>query len=740
MVSDNNNHNVTPSLEEGNNERDRGFPLRLLMPLAAVILFWAFLLTYYDEKIHIQVIAYAGLARAALIVLVIFASGYGLGSWCLRLLGFLPASIQKSGEGSEKTPFRALCFLSLALGMGMLGLLLLFLGFLGMLKPSVLYPVFGFLLLVGMPHYKDSLSRFPPWWRTIQQKDLGLTTLLAVSFLILMLSLYFVCTLPLPVQYDVLEYHLGSLQQSLREGSIHPQPGIFYSYLPFGMEALYAAGLVLEGEGGYLGPKMINFGLWLVLMLGMYILAGEMGFRRDWRLFGLVLLGMNPLVFNVSLDAYVEPGQMVYVASALVCWMLWMRDRQEAQVATRGWLWLSFLFWGLSLGVKYSIFGIGILPFLLVLLPYGLSQGRKPVGRGIFVQEWLICSLKGMIIIAVAFLPWMIRNVYHTGNPVFPFLSNWIGGKGVWSPEQMAFYMRVNRESAPLSWDHLRLYFFKWRVVGALYFLPILLVPLVSRRDKKGVALAVFFLCGFFLWNLFLQPPARFLVPMVPVLVIIVLIVLRRILRPGSIAVILLLPYIAFALLALQMRVVKVFNTGYVKAALFCFEQDDFLQDQLGAYWEAVERINNRFSPDAKLLFLYEARSLYIQRPVTANSVFDRSPLLQIAREQEDARGIYDELLERGYTHVLVNEIELNRLIHTYGCGDIQSVAALFQDPGANLTAFEELYGPYLFDGDYPTNRSKIRAFWALIRQDIVFERWDERGLRFYIAEIREGK
>jgi len=719
------NHNVSPYL---------------ILSLSLVLLGSAFILTCYQEKIPIQIIAYGEVFRSALLVLLIFLVAYGIGSrageW-LRLDREDAEKFQTRGEEEEDSANwgHGRFFISMALGMGILGFLILFLGSFGLLKKNILFIVFGVLFLCGIPQYIRVLRCVTTPGNAFSRKRFDPISVMAVAGLCLIVILYLFCSLPLPINYDVLEYHLGALGQSLNQGTIKPQPHVFYSYLPFGIETFFAAGMVLEGENLCYTPKLLNFGFFILSLCGLYALLALIGLERPWRLLGLILFGMNRLVFTVALDAFVEMGQTVYVLGALVCWSLWWKKNEKK------YLWMSFVFWGFSLGAKFSILGLGIIPYVLILIPVGmrLSRDSLPLSEGSqydFLKSWARTVLLGILILLCIFSPWMIRAYYHTGNPFFPFLSG-LFPSDVWTLEQMKHYMDVNRSSPLFSAGYFRILLSKWQDLGFLYVLPVLLILFLYPRDPLVWGLGGFAILGYLFWNLFIEPPARFLVPLVPVFIALTLLVFRRLFTLSRLRVLFLLPYIVFIVFAFEMRFVELFNTGYLKASLFCYDQNDFLLDQLGMYKEAADFINKDLAPDSKLLFLYEARTFYIKRHVTSNTVFDTSPLLAIAHQSKDAEGMRSKLLELGFTYMLVNEIELNRLIHTYAPGEKTGLfRSLFQDPGANLTAFEDLYGPYHFDPRFPENRRKLRDFIALVRKNIVFERWDDRGLGFYIAGL----
>ncbi|HOE62363.1 MAG TPA: hypothetical protein PKW18_00990 [Candidatus Sumerlaeota bacterium] len=685
--------------------------------ISALVIFIAYYSVFFQEKTDLQAVAYLGVARWFWAGALIFLAAYASGEWALfffRLRDIRP---------------RVRLFLAMALGLGILSMLMCALGNCGMLTRGYAFFLLMGLALAGLPFYRQMVGEIFRWVGSIREKSSGAPVFICLCLLVMIFLLYGISALPLPINYDVMEYHLGAPQQSLRAGSLAPHLGIFYSYLPFGAEALFAAGMVVGSGEPFFNPKVIHFGFWLLACYGIYILAGLFGLERGWGLFAVVLFGMNRLVFSVGQDAFVEFCQTVYVVAALAAWVLWFRGRAGKP------LFLSFIFWGFALGVKYSILGIGILPFLLILLPYGLYQREE---KRFFIL-WAKYSFGGLLAVAIAFAPWMVRSLLYTGNPFFPFFSQVFRWDG-WTPQQMAYYMQSNRAVAPFSPSHLWFMISKGMDVGAFYYLPLFLALILFRKERQVWALAGFAFLGCLVWNLFLQPPARFMVPIVPVMALVAAFVLRLLARQSKIGAACLIPYMAFILTAGQLHFVELFNTGYIKAALFCYDQRDFLMEQLGAYYEASQIINNDLPPDARILFIYEARIYYMERPAAANSVFDKSPLVEIAEMESDAEGMRNRLLSMGYTHVLLNEIELNRLIKTYAPRSVverEGVASIFEDSRANLTAFENLYGSYHLDERFPANRKKIREFIALVEKRKIFERRDERGLAFYLSSLK---
>src|SRR5207244_2784964 len=103
---------------------------------------------------------------------------------------------------------------------------------------------------------------------------------------------------------------------------------------------------------------------------------------------------------------------MLWLTAAVLSWARWRRDGG----ASRGWLCLSAVFSGLALGAKYyagiSAALLGI--FLIAGWAQGAEKRRRAADLGVFV-----------VLATVLFSPWLIKNAWFVGNPVFPFLYRW---------------------------------------------------------------------------------------------------------------------------------------------------------------------------------------------------------------------------------------------------------------------------------------------------------------------------
>ncbi len=99
---------------------------------------------------------------------------------------------------------------------------------------------------------------------------------------------------------------------------------------------------------------------------------------------------------------------------------------------------------------------------------------------------------------------------------------------------------------------------------------------------------------------------------------------------------------------------------------------------QLPGY-EYFKVVNHELPPDASILLVGDAKAFYFQRDVDYCVVFNRNPFVEAIRSAQTGRDIINWLRDQGYTHVLVNWSEVNRLSATYGFAP-QITPGLFDD------------------------------------------------------------
>jgi hypothetical protein len=303
----------------------------------------------------------------------------------------------------------------------------------------------GFALVICLPlgwwarSAKRSLPNLRANIRRLQASIRGLPT--AERMLVLYLTFTFALTLALTLappsanDYDSLVYHLGAPAQYLRAGRIVELPYDHHSYFPFLTEMLFALGLAAKGA---VLAKLFH---WLMLPLCcMALMAmGSRHFSRRVGLLSAALFATIPLVQIEATTAYVDLSLCAFVLLAFLCFANWLETRACA------WILGSGVFCGFALGVKYS----GVLYFLW-LLAWAIGLWIRDKTRTASVSDRLCRNDRpdvsaGAALVGFALVSllvgggWYLRNIFWTGNPVYPFAYEIFGGKG-WTLEMAKAY------------------------------------------------------------------------------------------------------------------------------------------------------------------------------------------------------------------------------------------------------------------------------------------------------------
>lgn len=573
---------------------------------------------------------------------LLFWGGWGFGTHLLRLFGSLPMG------RLERT------VLSAGLGLGALSFVLLFLGMAGLFQPEAFLTLIALLLLAAVLAPRESRAIFPNRiGRALAGEEKVLLAFLGGGVVLTWLT-----TLPPPVFYDALMYHLGVPNLYLIHGGIENLPHVVHSYFPFGVEMLYLLGIWM---GGLQLAGLVNFGLGLLAAMTLAALAMRY-WGRQRALMAVTLYLLSPMAILLSRYASSENGLSFYFLLTVLCLYRWREDGRE------GWLLLAGIYGGLAFGTKYvgGLFGV-LLPslFLVFLALHGGAEER--VRRALRALGVFLCAA------AAVSLPWLVKNALFTGNPFYPTFTS-LFGPASWVPEQA----RMLAGSAHALWagDHSwkDLLLLPWNLAfggdefGAAskgnlilgLFLPAAAVLVLKVKDGRARALTLLLGAYFVLWATTFWM-ARFLLPFSALGSIVIILALtgknpsRGRLRAVT----------ALVVTALLLHGAVLFRDEPTRRtfrpALGLESGDEYLRGLLRVY-PAVEFINRALPADARILVLGETRVAYLERDHLFQSVFDRPLVDALVGGQREPDAIVASLKEEGLTHVLLNLAELERL------------------------------------------------------------------------------
>jgi 4-amino-4-deoxy-L-arabinose transferase-like glycosyltransferase len=234
--------------------------------------------------------------------------------------------------------------------------------------------------------------------------------LLAVVLLIVIGSIIILSMVP-PVTRDELVHHLAVPKLYLKHGGIYEIPYMDFSYFPMNLDLLYMIPLYF---GNDIVPKFIHF---IFALLTAWLLFGYLKKRtiKVYGLAGAILFLSIPVIIKLSITAYVDLGVIFFTFASLLFVIKWLNEGFKKR-----YLFFAGIMCGLALGTKYS----AIVAFALIALfiPFLFSRYAKEKER-LFIRS--LSHLMIFLLASIAiFSPWMARNYYWKGNPIYPLYNN----------------------------------------------------------------------------------------------------------------------------------------------------------------------------------------------------------------------------------------------------------------------------------------------------------------------------
>jgi hypothetical protein len=519
---------------------------------------------------------------------------------------------------------------------------LLALGLAGAFRPAAILGVT--LLLAALGRWRRNGWRFRP--------------ALAVSAPVLLLL---PVTLAPPFFYDALVYHLGLPWQALLDGRISPHPENVFATFPPLAQMIFAGPLAIGLDRI---PALLHLASFIAAATVVAALARRLGAPRWMAILGGTAVPILPAVALVPALAAAEGWLIapVAAAAALVLWRGRGRGNGRSGIDRASAI-LAGLLCGAACAARLQgIAWSGIVLALLVVR----SRAR----------------LRDTLLAAAAWLagsaPWWVKNAILLGEPLAP-----IG----WRREGMETLWRDAGSRVHLAWSASESLGALWVAIephlayaGPLILAALLAIAASSQRRAGSVEgrtawLGLGALAGTIAWaatgNL-----ARFLAPVLALVLVLAAASGRtRIGRwAGGLA------------LASAVTLGAVFTWQQMSrwgGLALPFEAETsgmrgaVTNNPMPAFAAARD-----LPPDAKVLFVGEARVYRFPRRFVAPSQHDVSPLRDPLESMTTPREIQVWLASRGYTHLLVNASELARLAPMYPVAPFRTDAGRrrFQD------------------------------------------------------------
>ncbi len=321
--------------------------------------------------------------------------------------------------------------------------------------------------------------------------------------IVMVLSISFLGALAPPSHLDVLNYHFALLRQCLQSHSLIFNPTFFYGATPFNAEMLSGfMALLSDLRGG----QFIQFIAGLLLVVSVFAVG-----KKHFNLL-TAIIASSIFVSTLFLPAILSEAKNDQLLALLSFWAFYYFARAQIESDGRA-LIVGAVFGGLAGGMKLYGLGIPSIGFLFII--FSAIGGKTKI-------DYRRIALAGAISL-ILILPWYIRSLILTGNPIHPFLSNLFGDR-YWD-SVLNFKFNLMREWRYVRVNPLQFLISPFRVtfdadayfarIGPIYLSLLPAAILFGGKNKLlkffGWASLIYFILWFFILH-----DARYLLPILP--------------------------------------------------------------------------------------------------------------------------------------------------------------------------------------------------------------------------------
>ncbi|HBE04212.1 MAG TPA: hypothetical protein DC049_17305 [Spirochaetia bacterium] len=459
--------------------------------------------------------------------------------------------------------------------------------------------------------------------------------------------------------YDALVYHLSVPNLYILKHKIVPLDYLMFSNSPLNINMLYTLSLLLSDE---ILARFMHFFLTFVSAVTIFAI-GRRFYNITVGLLAALMYYSIPIVLSNSWGCGNDAGMTFFFALALFSFMLWV-DKNKYNF-----FYLSAVFLGMALASKYIAVTLTVSMTAVAFIHLiRVSESRLETAKRIF--------LFGLIIFAFI-LPYLLKNYFFTGNPVYPFLSKILGGEGLYD---YAFTGTWALMSAPFSLFNFKFMDFLksfWTLTissdqpqnyaGPLFLALSPFVFLFRNIEKKLLYILLAFLMNYVFFWYTGTPMFRFLIPSFALLSIFLAYYSEKISRNPV--------FMFFFHLFIFSNIILSLNIawGLKISRYLCVnsDRDSFLATQKTSYpnpsYSAIKWMNEKLPANSRILFSGENKTFYLKKDYIPYSVESNlQPLMEYIKQAEDGEKLKGIIDKNRITHILINYREAVRVNPQY--------------------------------------------------------------------------
>ena len=559
------------------------------------------------------------------------------------------------------------------LGLAIIAYVVFFMGLAGWIK-TIHFIIL--LIIISILSFKQSCSFIEEAFRNLwgfraTWKDFSLLKKMVFSAGALALALAMFQAFTPPWDYDGLAYHLQGPRLFLDAGKIIPITENWFTFYPFTWEMLYMLGI---GLGSDIFARLIHFTTLILFLLATYAFGRRfLPLPGGW-VAAAILLGI-PILLLWGNAAYTDIAWALFQFLAIGIFLVWLKDQNPKLLIVSG------VMQGLALGSKYlAFYGAGILLVFVIWFSYR-GDSDWP-GWKKFSYNVLAFGLAAF----VTALPWYLKNLVWTGNPLFPLYFH----QDLIDPVQLSIWMDyVNSFGTGKNWyDYLLLpiniylqhekfgTFMGSMEMASPIFLFVFAYPWLRRSMESEFrktldVLALISGVQFIAWA-FGSQQTRFLLPIFPGFSILasgVLLVLSVRLKKNNLG-----KSIQSGLTFGMILVTLIFMGIYMGLTqpgrvLFGLESKQEFLDRILRDYPGIRYVNETLPETAKVMFLWDGRGYYCDKKCLPD--VDQSRWVAMVKNSSSIKVITDKLDVNGITHIFLSKEDISYfLIMHYQMGE----------------------------------------------------------------------
>ncbi len=559
---------------------------------------------------------------------IISLSCFGIGSIFLRFLKLKTST-------TERIVF------SLSLGLILIAIFTTISGFAGLLKNRIFLLFLSIIFLSSIP---SLISLSTDLREKIQNFKISIDPeFIFFVLIIFLLFASFLFTLAPPVFYDSLEFHIAVPNYYIMEGKIKYMEGNVFSNTTLYLQMIYLFGMLVKNE--FLAP-LLTFLMGVILVLSL-VPFGKRFLSLNYSLLPPLILLSLPLTSFLMTTPIQDLPLSLFSFLTFYSYLIFREDGKS------GWLILTGIFLGFSIGIKYqALYLCLLLPIFMLITGKGLKEKLNFIAI-IFLIAFAISS------------PWFLKNIFYSGNAVYPMLFKFFGGKG-WSNENNTRFFQDLHIKSPSQWLPLLYQVnFSSRIFGAGGIIgPIFLIflPFYFLRRRKIISDSLLLISLLSLFPFLTTGNTRYSYFSIIILSLLITYGMEGFKEFKSLKVIMILTVliIIFFNSFLSFSHLNLINPA-LNLVLGKENKKDYLKNTLPHY-SGIEFINRNLPSDSLILFIYEARTAYIKRKFISATPYDTNILKDLLREYSDPEELINELKNRRVTHLFLNKMEMERI------------------------------------------------------------------------------